>query len=513
MELLSFDFQHDFDTDQRAVRAELKAAVTEGMSGLLEGETGGVEGLPGERGLNRGKHDVRLISCFGLGGHGRGGGPEGGEGQNGREAGEGHLHDGKVRRKPASGQGVRSFTVRCIRCEKVALLEAVSRRTPGVLSIPHFIRMQFIVSSTALLRQLQAISGVLNSSNTLPILDNFLFEIAPGKASISASDLETTMTTTVEVTAEEEGAIAIPAKMLLDILKTFEDLPLTFKVDPKTCGVEMTSEAGKYKLAGAHADEFPRTPELEGAASVTLNSDTLAEAISRTLFAAGSDDLRPVMSGIFFELRSDHLSFVATDAHRLVRYARKDASAPENAEMIVPKKPLNLLKGTLPMTDEVVVSFNEANAHFKYGEMDVVCRLIEGKYPNYEAVIPKDNPNCMTIDRKDFQRSIRRVAIFANKTTHQVRLSLAGSSLTISAEDVDFANEARESLACSYTGDDMEIGFNSRFLLDMLNNLDAQQITLELSAPNRAGIIRPLHDGEATGEDILMLVMPVMLNA
>ncbi|MEC8759466.1 MAG: DNA polymerase III subunit beta, partial [Bacteroidota bacterium] len=172
-----------------------------------------------------------------------------------------------------------------------------------------------------------------------------------------------------------------------------------------------------------------------------------------------------------------------------------------------------LLKGTLPMTDEVVVSFNEANAHFKYGEMDVVCRLIEGKYPNYEAVIPKDNPNCMTIDRKDFQRSIRRVAIFANKTTHQVRLSLAGSSLTISAEDVDFANEARESLACSYTGDDMEIGFNSRFLLDMLNNLDAQQITLELSAPNRAGIIRPLHDGEATGEDILMLVMPVMLNA
>jgi len=373
--------------------------------------------------------------------------------------------------------------------------------------------MQFIVSSTALLRQLQAISGVLNSSNTLPILDNFLFEIAPGKASISASDLETTMTTSVEVTAEEEGAIAIPAKMLLDILKTFEDLPLTFKVDPKTCGVEMTSEAGKYKLAGAHADEFPRTPELEGAASVTLDSDTLAEAISRTLFAAGSDDLRPVMSGIFFELRNDHLSFVATDAHRLVRYARKDASAPENAEMIVPKKPLNLLKGTLPMTDEVVVSFNEANAHFKYGEMDVVCRLIEGKYPNYEAVIPKDNPNCMTIDRKDFQRSIRRVSIFANKTTHQVRLTLAGSSLTISAEDVDFANEARETLACSYTGDDMEIGFNSRFLLDMLNNLDAQEITLELSAPNRAGIIRPQHGGEATGEDILMLVMPVMLNA
>ena len=377
--------------------------------------------------------------------------------------------------------------------------------------MPQPVFMQFIVSSTALLRQLQAISGVLNSSNTLPILDNFLFEVAPGKASISASDLETTMTTSVEVTAEEEGAIAIPAKMLLDILKTFEDLPLTFKVDPKTCGVEMTSEAGKYKLAGAHADEFPRTPELEGAASVTLNSDTLAEAISRTLFAAGSDDLRPVMSGIFFELYADNVRFVATDAHRLVRYARTDASAPETASFIVPKKPLTLLKNAASSAEAVNISFTESNACFTFDDVTIMCRLIEGKYPNYEAVIPKDNPNRMTINRTLFLQAIRRAAIFANKTTHQVRLRIAGSELTVSAEDLDFANEATEHLACSYHGEDMEIGFNSKFLVDMLNNLSAEEVNLELSAPNRAGIIRP-SEPEEPGEDVLMLVMPVMLN-
>jgi DNA polymerase-3 subunit beta len=370
--------------------------------------------------------------------------------------------------------------------------------------------MQFIVSSSALLRQLQAISGVLNSSNTLPILDNFLFDLSPGKAAISASDIETTMTTVMDVTTEETGAVAIPAKMLLDILKTFEELPLTFKIDSKTCAVELTSEAGKYKLAGANADEFPRTPQIEDAASVSLDADVLADAVSRTLFAAGSSDLRPVMSGILFELRQDHLSFVATDAHRLVRYARTDASAAENAEMIVPRKPLNLLKNTLSTADKVVISFNESNAHFKYGDMDVICRLIEGNYPNYRAVIPKENPNCMTIDRKDFLRSIRRVSIFANRTTHQVRLALQGSELLISAEDADFANEANERLTCSYKGADMAIGFNSRFLMDMLNNLDSEQVTLELSAPSSAGIIRPA--GAAEGEDILMLVMPVMLN-
>lgn len=375
----------------------------------------------------------------------------------------------------------------------------------------HLYTMHFIVSSNHLLRHLQMLSGVLSSNNTLPILDHFLFDLAPGEALISASDLETTMTVKLEVRTEDTASIAIPAKMLLDILKAFPDIPLTFKADPDTYAIELVSDAGKYKLTGANGEEFPKTPALEGGSSVKIKASTLVTAINRTLFAAGSDDLRPVMSGIFFELYEDSLRFVATDAHRLVRYARTDAKAKESSQFIVPKKPLNLLKGTATSAETVEMSFNESNAIFTFDDVTISCRLIEGKYPNYDAVIPKDNPNRMTINRIDFLQAIRRVAIFANKTTHQVRLRIAGSELTVNAEDLDFANEATERLTCSYQGEDIEIGFNSRFLADMLNNLGAPEVTLELSAPNRAGIIRPSNP-EEEGEDLLMLVMPVMLN-
>ncbi len=375
----------------------------------------------------------------------------------------------------------------------------------------HLYTMHFIVSSNHLLRHLQMLSGVLSSNNTLPILDHFLFDLAPGEALISASDLETTMTVKLEVRTEDTASIAIPAKMLLDILKAFPDIPLTFKADPDTYAIELVSDAGKYKLTGANGEEFPKTPALEGGSSVKIKASTLVTAINRTLFAAGSDDLRPVMSGIFFELYEDSLRFVATDAHRLVRYARTDAKANESSQFIVPKKPLNLLKGTATSAETVEMSFNESNAIFTFDDVTISCRLIEGKYPNYDAVIPKDNPNRMTINRIDFLQAIRRVAIFANKTTHQVRLRIAGSELTVNAEDLDFANEATERLTCSYQGEDIEIGFNSRFLADMLNNLGAPEVTLELSAPNRAGIIRPSNP-EEEGEDLLMLVMPVMLN-
>ena len=372
--------------------------------------------------------------------------------------------------------------------------------------------MHFIVSSSQLLRHLSSLSGVLNSSNTLPILDNFLIELGPGEAVISASDLETTMTTKLEVKTQDTGAIAVPAKMLLDILKAFPDIPLTFKIDPATFGVELTSDAGKYKLTGANGDDFPKSPMLEDAATFDVEANTLITAINRTLFAAGNDDLRPVMSGIYFEFYSDNVRFVATDAHRLVRYARTDVQASSGAQFIVPKKPLNLLKSAAGHAERVVMSYTESNACFRFDEVTIICRLIEGKYPNYEAVIPKENPNRMVINRIDFLQAIRRVSIFANKTTHQVRLKLAGSELHVSAEDLDFANEANERLNCSYTGEDMEIGFNSRFLMDMLNNLSSAEVSLELSAPNRAGIIRP-SEPEETGEDVLMLVMPVMLNA
>ena len=372
--------------------------------------------------------------------------------------------------------------------------------------------MHFIVSSSQLLRHLSSLSGVLNSSNTLPILDNFLIELGPGEAVISVSDLETTMTTKLEVKTQDTGAIAVPAKMLLDILKAFPDIPLTFKVDPATYGVELTSDAGKYKLTGANGDDFPKSPMLEDAATFDVEAKTLITAINHTLFAAGNDDLRPVMSGIYFEFYADNVRFVATDAHRLVRYARTDVQASAGAQFIVPKKPLNLLKNAASNADRVSMSYTESNACFRFDEVTIICRLIEGKYPNYEAVIPKENPNRMVINRVDFLQAIRRVSIFANKTTHQVRLKLAGSELHVSAEDLDFANEANERLNCSYTGEDMEIGFNSRFLMDMLNNLSSAEVSLELSAPNRAGIIRPSEPEEA-GEDVLMLVMPVMLNA
>ncbi|MEO8587896.1 MAG: DNA polymerase III subunit beta, partial [Flavobacteriales bacterium] len=258
--------------------------------------------------------------------------------------------------------------------------------------------------------------------------------------------------------------------------------------------------------------EFPKSPVLEDAAKMTLPAGTLAMAINKTIFATGNDDLRPVMSGIFFELTENDVRFVATDAHKLVRYKRTDVHAPKTATFIVPKKPLNLLKNTLAGTNsEVTVEFNENNAAFKFDNTVMVCRLIDGKYPNYEAVIPKTNPNKLTIDRATFLSSIRRVSIFANKTTHQVRLHINGSQLTVSAEDLDFANEANEKLTCGYEGEEITIGFNSRFLMDMLNNLDTEQVNLEMSAPNRAGILLPGEAGEH-GEDVLMLVMPVMLN-
>ena len=372
--------------------------------------------------------------------------------------------------------------------------------------------MKFIVSSTSLLKQLQAISGVLNSNNALPILDNFLFEIEKGQLKISASDLETTMTTSISIESKDSGSIAVPAKLLLDTLKTFADQPLTFSIDDKKYGIEIISDYGKYKLTGHNGEEFPKLPALESGSSLDLDASVLAAAINKTIFATGNDELRPVMSGVFFQLSKDNITFVATDAHKLVRYRRTDAKASGEGALIVPKKPLNLLKNIVGDSDEIVnINYNENNILFQFANHSLICRLIEGRYPNYEAVIPVDNPNKLTISRSALLSSVRRVSIFSNKTTHQVRLKVAGSELHISAEDLDFANEANERLTCQYEGEDMEIGFNARFLADMLSNLEFENVTIEMSAPNRAGILVPANS-ENADEDILMLVMPVMLN-
>ncbi|GGD23200.1 DNA polymerase III subunit beta [Hyunsoonleella pacifica] len=372
--------------------------------------------------------------------------------------------------------------------------------------------MKFIVSSTYLLKQLQVLGGVINSSNTLPILDNFLFELDHTKLTVSASDLETTMSSTLDVESDSEGSVAIPARLLLDTLKTFPEQPLTFVVEDNNT-VEISSNHGKYALAYASGEEFPKAVALENPSKTVILGDILATAISKTIFAAGNDDLRPVMSGVFFQFSTEGLTFVATDAHKLVKYTREDVNASQVAEFIMPKKPLNLLKGILAASeDEVTIEYNDSNAKFTFENSELICRLIDGKYPNYEAVIPKENPNKLSIDRTQFLNSVRRVSIFSNKTTHQIRLKIAGAELNISAEDVDYSNKAEERLTCDYQGDDMQIGFNSRFLTEMLNNLGSTDVQLEMSMPNRAGILTPV-DGLDEGEQITMLVMPVMLNS
>ena len=374
--------------------------------------------------------------------------------------------------------------------------------------------MKFIVSSLKLLKAVQSLSGVINSNNTLPILDDFLFNISDNELRITASDLETTMIVTIQPDlVEGAGEVTIPARLLIDILKNFPDIPVSFNIDENTLAIEITTGEGRYKMAGRKSDEFPQVPVLQEPMTWEIPADVLACGFEKTVFATGNDEIRPVMTGVFMEMTNNGLNFVATDAHKLVRYRRLDIKTDTLASFIVPKKPINQLKSALAgKADEtVVVEFNKTNASFTMSGFKLVCRLIDGKYPNYEAVIPKANPNKLTIDRQLLLSAIRRVAIFSSKATHQIRFKIAGQELTLTAEDLDYYNEAKERLACNYSGDDMEIGFNSRFFQEMLGNLSQQEILLEMSAPNRAGLILPV-DNQNADEDILMLLMPVMLN-
>jgi len=372
--------------------------------------------------------------------------------------------------------------------------------------------MNFIVSSSLLYKEIQTLGGIINSTNTLPILDNFLFEINNNKLTLSSSDLESTMTSEIEIESTSTDKIAISAKLLTDILKTFSEQPLTFsKTDNNT--IEISASNGKYSLAYLNGDEFPKQIELLDAHETKVKGSDLGNAINSTIFASGTDDLRPVMNGVFFQFNSDSLKFVATDAHKLVKFETTEYTANEVSEFIMPKKPLQILKGILQgENSELVIQHNDSNAKFIFDKSSITCRLIDGKFPNYEAVIPKDNPNVLTIDRQLFLNSVRRVSIFSNKTTNQIRIKIAGTLLNISAEDFDFSNKADENLECQYSGDDIQIGFNSKFLIEMLNNLESDMITLSMSHPNRAGIIRPLNEDGESKETITMLVMPVMLN-
>jgi DNA polymerase III subunit beta len=370
--------------------------------------------------------------------------------------------------------------------------------------------MKFIVSSGSLLKHLQQINGVINTNTVLPILEDFLFEIEDKKLHVTATDLETVMRVQMDVESKTNGKVCIPAKILMDSLKNISDQPLTFNID-KNFGIEITSDNGKYKVMGEDPNNYPKEPSVDDASSFTMSSTALVTAINKTLFAASNDDLRPAMTGVFFELLKDGVQFVATDAHRLVRYKRTDAKAPKTGSFIVPKKPLNLLKNALPDNDdEITVSYNNNHLFVNHGETQLICRLIDARFPDYKVVIPTDNPYKLIVNKSDFQNALRRVSVFSNKSTNQVALNITGSELQMAAQDVDFSFEGNERMGCQYDGSDMQIAFNARFLIEMLNAADTADINMELSTPTKAGLIKPSEQAE--NEDLLMLVMPLMLN-
>ena len=373
--------------------------------------------------------------------------------------------------------------------------------------------MNFIVSSSYLLKNLSSISGVITSNPVVPILENVLFEIENGNLLITASDLQTSVMVELQVESKENGSVAIPAKILIDTLKNLPEQPVTFSIDENNYNIEINSDNGRYKLAGENSADFPKVPEISDGYSFTVNANILALAIGNTIFSTSTDELRPAMTGVFFRLSSNSCTFVSTDGHRLVKYIRTDISGDEvDHDMIIPRKSLNLLKTIIPSDDknDINIEFNASNAFFSNDNIKLVCRLIDERYPDYENVIPSDNSNSIEVDRSEILSSLKRISIYANKTTNQVRLKVSGSEILISAEDLDFSNEANERISCEHDGDDIEIGFNAKFLIEILSNIHSGKVIFKLSEPNRAGLVLP--EDIEDEEDLTMLVMPVMLN-
>jgi DNA polymerase-3 subunit beta len=376
--------------------------------------------------------------------------------------------------------------------------------------------MKFIASSTDLLSHLQAVNRVISSKNILPILENFLFQLKGTELIITASDLESTMITKMSLeNAEGEGDIAIPARILNDTLKEFPEQPLTFQIDLDSFGVDIISENGKYSIVGKPAMDYPRLPELkeERVSELVLPSELLLNGVNRTLFATADDELRPVMNGIFCELKGDSLTFVSSDAHKLVRYRRFDAKSENESSFILPKKPANLLKNILPREEkDVEVRFDDKNAIFQLSDYTLICRLVEGNYPGYEAVIPQGNENKLIVNRLSLYNVLKRVSVFSNQASNLIKLKISANQMVISAQDIDYSISAVENLNCEYGGDDMEIGFKSVFLIEILSNISSEEVVLELSDPTRAGLLLP-KEKDNEDEDLLMLLMPMMINS
>lgn len=376
--------------------------------------------------------------------------------------------------------------------------------------------MKFVVSSTELLSHLAALSRVISSKSTMPILDNFLFQLSETALTITASDLESTLITSLELAnIEGEGSIAVPAKLFIDTLKEFPEQPLTFQIDENSYSVEIFSDNGKYSITGQNAEDFPEMPKFdeESAATINVNHVALRKGIEKTLFATADDELRPVMNGIYIELTPNFMSFVASDAHKLVRYRRTDVKADFESSFILPKKPAGLLKNLLPKEEfDVKIEFDNKNAFFTLSNYKLICRLVEGNYPSYNSVIPSKNPNVMVIDRLAFFNTVKRVSVFSNQASNLIKLNINENQLVVSAQDIDFSISAVERLGCEYEGDEMEIGFKSTFLQEILTNISTGDVQVELSDPTRAGLLLPVDSGDEF-EDMLMLLMPMMINA
>lgn len=371
--------------------------------------------------------------------------------------------------------------------------------------------MKFIISSEKLLKTIQPLMGIVGNNPALPIIENLLIELNSNQLSVKATDLETTIINNTEAESESNSSIAVNAKLLLETLKSFPEQPLTFKTNSEKNTLEITSDQGNYSLAYINSDEFPNTPELDSANSIEISSQIIKKGIKNTLFATSSDELRPVISGVYIEINNSNILFVATDAHKLVKYENKIESS-TSANFIVPKKPLQLLKNTLnEVNTSMQLQYNKTNIVFSFENTQIYCRLVDGNYPNYEAVIPKENPNILTLERSTLLNSLKRVSIFSNQSTRQVKFGIQGSEINLSGEDIDFSNKAYEQLKCEYEGNDIEIGFNGKFLIEVLNTLDSDKINMYFSSPSKAAILKP-NDSTEEYENILMLVMPVMLN-
>lgn len=375
--------------------------------------------------------------------------------------------------------------------------------------------MDFVISSSELLGHLQLVSKVVGSKNALPILDNLLFKVADGVLQVTASDLESTLTTKVNLESNNgDGIIAVDSKKMLEVLKEFPEQPLTFNVDLDDQKIDIVSSNGKFTLVGQSGDDFPQVPSLKSdkVTRVDIMPDVLYSGITSSIFATGDDELRPVMNGIFIEIGTEGMNFVATDAHKLVKYRRTEVTNTEENSFILPKKPAAILKGVLPKAfSDVTLEFDDKNAIFSFENFQLICRLVEGVYPNYGTVIPKDNPNKLVVDRVELYNTLRRVAIFANQASNLVGLAISGNQLRVNAQDIDYAISGHETINCQYDGDEMEIGFKSNFLIEILNNISTPEVTFELSDPTRAGIVVP-KDSENENEEVLMLLMPMMIN-